>query len=93
MHMADARITHIRKPNRMSAHEHITHVGNPPSWFWTREEVIKSIEAKTNTFYVLDSSGNRADVGVVYPTDSRSPFLRTYADAKWNDNLLALPEY
>jgi hypothetical protein len=92
--MADVRITHIRKPNRFSSHEHITHAGNPPTWFWTREDIIKSIEVKTNTFYVLDSvTGKRAEVGVVYPDVYRSPYLRTHADGHWNDNLLSLPEY
>ena len=90
--MADARITHIRKPNRNSTHEHITHAGNPPSWFWTREEIIASINAGTNTFYVFEN-GNRSEVGVINPNDGRSPYIRTHADGKWNDNLLALPEY
>lgn len=90
--MADTRITHIRKKDRMSTHEHITHAGNPPSWYWTREDIIKSINNKTNTFYVL-VGGNRSEVGVVNPTDGRAPYIRTHADGKWNDNLLALPEY
>lgn len=90
--MADCRITHIRKPNRNSTHEHITHVGNPSAnWVWKREDVIASIDAKTNTFYVHEG-GNRSEVGVVRPTDGRDPFLRTYADGQWNDNLLSLPE-
>lgn len=90
--MANCRITHIRKKDRMSSHEHITHAGNPPTWYWTRDQIIKSINDKTNTFYVLEN-GNRSEVGVVYPTDGRSPFIRTYADGKWSDNLLALPEH
>lgn len=90
--MADCRITHIRKKDRMSAHEHITHAGVPGSWYWTREQIIESIITKTNTFFV-ETNGNRANVGVVNPGDGRSPFIRTYADEKWNDNLLALPEY
>jgi len=91
--MADCRITHIRK-EQPSSHEHITHAGSPPNWFWTREEIIKSIEDKINTFYVYDSDSNqRSEVGVVYPSDNRSPFLRTHADGYWNDNLLSLPEY
>lgn len=53
---------------------------------------IDSIENKSNTFYVKDSiSGKRSEVGVVYPGDGRSPFLRTLADGYWNDNLLSLP--
>lgn len=78
--MADVRVTCINKPNRMSPHEHITHLGGP-TWKWTREQVIQSIEARTNTFYVTDpSTGKRSDVGVVRPTDGRSAFVETYAD-------------
>ena len=67
--MADVQVTCITKPHPQSPHEHITHIGNPAAnWKWTREQVIASIEAKTNTFYVLDPrTGKRADVGVVYP--------------------------
>lgn len=89
--MADCQITHIRKPDRYSEHEHITHVGNPPTWIWPREKVIKSIEIKENSFFVIDSQGHRSNVGVVYPDDYRQPFLRTYADGVWNNNLLSLP--
>lgn len=88
--MADVQVTCIRKPHPQSPHEHITHVGNPPTWEWTREQVITSIENGTNTFYVQDpKTGKRAEVGVVYP-EGRAPYLRTHADGYWNDNLLAL---
>jgi hypothetical protein len=93
--MADSRITHIRKPNRQSTHEHITHVGSignmTGNWIWPRADVIASINNGTNTFYVLEG-GKRSEVGVVNPTDGRSPFLRTHADGYYNDNLLSLPE-
>jgi hypothetical protein len=90
--MADARITCITKPQGGS-HEHITHVGNPSNnWKWTVETVIKSITEGTNTFYVLDPmTGKRADVGIVRP-DNRAPYIRTYADGDWNNNLLSLPQ-
>lgn len=92
--MADCRITCITKPDRFSNHEHITHAGNKntANWVWTREAIIESIESKTNTFYVLDGRGHRSEVGVVYPNDGRSPFIRTHADGYYNDNLLSLPE-
>lgn len=90
--MADCRITHITKKNRESKHEHITHAGRPETWYWKREDIIASINNKSNTFYVLEN-GNRSTVGVVNPTDGASPFLRTYADGVWNDNLLSLPEH
>jgi hypothetical protein len=66
---------------------------NNPLWIeelLTREQVIASIEEKSNTFYVIDPrTGKRAEVGVVKPT-GRDPYVRTYADGNWNDNLLSL---
>jgi hypothetical protein len=88
--MADCRIIYISKSG--NGHEHITHVGNT-NWRWTKEAVIASIDAKTNTFFVFDPKTNkRAEVGVVRPTHG-APYLRTYADGMWNDNLLALPSF
>ena len=93
--MADCRVTHIRKLDRFSKHEHITHIGNlAPQWILTREDAIRRIETNTDTFFVLDGvTGKRSEVGVVHPNDGRSPFLRTHADGFWNDNLLSLPEF
>ena len=87
----DVQVTCITKPHPQSPHEHITHLGNPKAgWKWTREDVIRSIDARTNTFFVIDPyTGKRSDVGVVRPA-GRPPYLRTYADGDWNDNLLAL---
>ena len=89
--MADARVTCITKPDRFSSHEHITHLGGN-NWYWTREDVIASIDGRTNTFHVIDAQGNRSEVGVVNPGNGRARYVRTYADGVWNDNLLALPE-
>jgi hypothetical protein len=53
--MADVQVTCITKPYPQSLHEHITHLGNPVgNWKWTREQVIASIDAKSNTFFVVD---------------------------------------
>ena len=90
--MADVEVTCITKQDPTSTHEHITHIGGV-GWRWTREAVIQSIDAKTNTFYVLDpTTGSRAYVGVVRPNDGRSAYLQTYADGKWKNNLLSLPQ-
>jgi hypothetical protein len=86
--MADARVTCIRKQPRQNPYEGITHLGGA-DWQWTREQVIESIEAKTNTFHTL-VNGNRGDIGVVNGPNGK--YLRTYADGQWNDNLLSLPE-
>jgi hypothetical protein len=89
--MADVQVTCITKPHPQSPHEHITALGNPSAgWKWSREDVIRSIDAGTNTFYVLDPyTGMRSDVGVVR-TAGKAPYVRTRADGDWNNNLLSL---
>jgi len=86
--MADAQVTCINKQSRNSTHEGITHLGGN-GWKWTRSEVIQSIRNKSNTFFT-HVNGKRADIGIV--EGQNGPYLRTYADGQWNDNLLALPE-
>lgn len=89
--MADVQVTCITKSSSNGGHEHITHLGaKSGQWKWTREKVIASIDAKTNTFYVMNAAGKRADVGVVRPA-GQAPYVRTYADGVWTDNLLSLP--
>lgn len=89
--MADCQITCIEKSHPFNSHEHITKAGNPRAgWVWKVEDIVKSIESKTNSFFVVDPvSGLRADVGVVR-VPGRRPYIRTYADGDWNDNLLSL---
>lgn len=87
------RVTCIIKQNPDSAHEHITHVGNKSAgWVWSRKQVIGSIDAEMNTFVVVDPVTNaRSNVGVVRE-EGRSPYLRTYTDKTWNNNLLSLDQ-
>ncbi|SEG16778.1 Protein of unknown function [Nitrosospira multiformis ATCC 25196] len=74
--MPDVQVTCIIKPHPQSPHEYITHLGNGRTWLWTREQVIDSIDAKTNTFYVLDpSNSKRSNVGVVRE-NGKAPYLR-----------------
>ena len=86
--MADAQVTCINKLNRNSPHEGSTHLGGS-NWKWSREDVIRSIENKSNTFFT-QVNGKRADIGVVNGPNGK--YLRTHADGQWNDNLLALME-
>ncbi|HTA64665.1 MAG TPA: DUF3892 domain-containing protein, partial [Xanthomonadaceae bacterium] len=52
----------------------------------------RRIESGQEAFYTVDAqNGKKAYVGVVRP-EGRHPYLRTYADGDWNDNLLAQPE-
>jgi hypothetical protein len=92
--MKQYQVTCIRKSHFGGSHEHITHIGsnNLPAWVLSREEAIRRIDAKTEEFYTVDrSSGKKAFIGVVREA-GKLPYLRTHADGKWNDNLLAQPE-
>lgn len=89
--MADVQVTCINKPDVNSPVEHITHLGNPAgNWRWTREAVIASIDARENTFYVLDPhTRQRANVRVIRPV-GRPAYVRTSPDGDLYDNLLSL---
>lgn len=93
--MSEYLITCINKRDRMSSHDHITHIGNingATPWRMTREKAITRIEAKTDAFYTVErSSGKKMYIGVVREA-GKVPYLRTHADGKWNDNLLAQAE-
>jgi len=92
--MTEHQITCVNKPNRLSPHEHITHIGNiEGNWRITREEAIKRIDSKQQAFFTIDrGTGKKAYIGVVRGDGIKAPYLRTHADGKWNDNLLALDE-
>jgi hypothetical protein len=79
-------VTCVTKEPRNDTHEGITHLGGY-NWKWTRAEVIRSIENNSSTFYTLVGR-TRADVGIVNGHNGK--YVRTHADGKWNDNLLAL---
>lgn len=86
--MTDVQVTSVNRQPGSQAHDGITHLAGP-SWRWTRQQVLDSIESGTNTFYTLDH-GRRADVGVA--TGTNGPCLRARANGRWTDDLLALPE-
>ena len=86
--MSDVRVICINKQPRNNPHEGITHLGGT-GWRWTRQQVIDSINAGTNTFFTYEDR-NRADVGVVHGPNG--DYVRTHANGQWTDNLLALPE-
>ena len=91
--MAEYHVTCINKPHHQSPHEHITHIGNiAEKWRVTRELAIQQIDSKTNQYYTIDgATGKKCYVGVVREA-GKNPYLRTHADGKWNDNLLAQSE-
>lgn len=80
---ATMAIKHVDK--RAHGHEHITHIGSDSQRF-TRAEVIRRLEQRTDVFYVAD--GNDVAVGTFerLPTERRGitscicrPWLRLVA--------------
>lgn len=84
--MANVQVTCVNKPDRNSSHEHITHLGGR-TWRWTIQDVIASIENRTNTFYT-DDGRKRAEVRVRERNGRK--FVQTQADGDWTNNLLEL---
>ena len=96
----------VEKPDaeRASSHHHtqaaaedrakeiVANLGGPGGGGWrlTRAEVIQRIDGLIDTFYTM-VGGRRANVLVV-KDGIHEPYLRTFSDGYWNDNLLALPE-
>lgn len=91
--MPSFQVTCITKPNVNSPHEHVTYIGNVTvGWRLTREDAISRIDSKAEQFYVKDpQSGKTAYIGVVREP-GKAPYLRTYADNDWNNNLLSLQQ-
>lgn len=88
--MATHQITHIRKLHPHSSTEHITHVAYG-GYVHTREEVIRLITARTDSFFV-SVNGYTAFVEVVHPGYPRQPYIKTIPDGRGVDNLLSLPQ-
>lgn len=77
-----------------TGHQHITEVRwkNPDannSGQNTKAEMVVWIKKKGGAAYVC-GGGHLARVVVV---EGNPPYLRTYADTTWSDNLLALPKF
>ena len=75
-------------------HEHIASVkwvnpDNNQTGQSTRAEMVTFIDDKGGKAFVSDGR-NKAYVGVI---KANPKYIRTHADGKWTDNLLALPRY
>ena len=82
-------VTWTVEPGTDERHETITHLGGA-NWQATVAEVIDHIETKRYQFYVRGPSGKVAIVGVRIMSNGRK-MLQTYADRRWDNNLLSLP--
>ena len=66
--MKEYEVTCVNKPDRSSAHEHITHIGNiAGQWRLTRELAIQKIDSREEAFYTVDkSSRKKVYVSIVF---------------------------
>jgi hypothetical protein len=92
--MNEYKVSCITKspPNSMD-HQHITHIGGfaTSGWRLTKNAAIRRIESKKEAYYTVDvASAKKAYIAVVREVGS-APYLRTYADGNWNNNLLSQP--
>lgn len=92
------RITCIKKDggNHYNPHEGVTdygwvNEGTGATGTSSRAQMIQFLEADKGHAYVKDARGNVASIGV-FESAAGNKYLRTYADGKWTDNLLPLPE-
>ena len=60
----------------------------------SREIIVRWLDEnpKVNIAIVKDPQGDTSWVGTIHPSGGPA-YLRTHADGKWNDNLLALDTY
>jgi hypothetical protein len=90
------RITHRRMSPGGTRNEHITDV------FWqgdagegansaTKAQMVEFIDVQKGSAYVQGRQ-SRSQVGTVHE-QGKTPYLRTYANGQWDDNLLSLPPF
>jgi hypothetical protein len=89
-------ITHVRYES--STHDHETIIrykwrdpGDGQVGDNDKPSMVDFLDNKNGKAHV-GSGSSRVEVGTVHPS-SGSPFLRTYADGKWTNNLLSLPTF
>jgi Protein of unknown function (DUF3892) len=95
-HIVSVVITNVRFSGTSKTHESIVR------YKWKSEQdnsigesdkpsLVKWVDVTTNHAYVKNGS-SKVSVGSVHPT-STPAYVRTHADGKWSDNLLALPTF
>lgn len=88
-------VTHIHLSGYGAGHEHITDVmwrnaSTGATGQSSRARMVDWIKNQGGDARVRDGAGHDVRVGVV---EAQPPYLRTYADGVWTDNLLALPRF
>lgn len=86
--MTDVEVTAVNRKPGSASHGELTYLAGD-NWRWTCQQVMQSIAAGTNTFYIMDH-GHREDVAIA--DGANGPCLRARVDGRWTDDLQALPD-
>ena len=89
-------ITHVRYSGYDKSHEAIVRY----KWRDQSSGAVGDADKPTMVDFIDNNDGeayvgsgtSRAEVGTVHPSTGK-PYLRTYADGKWTNNLLSLPTF
>lgn len=89
-------ITHVHFGSTPRSEETITsyrwvNISNGTTGDSDKASMVRYIDVSKGSVYVGKGSA-RVSVGVVSPTYG-TPYLRTYADGKWTNNLVNLPTF
>jgi hypothetical protein len=92
--VASLQIVAVRtEPSASGLHEHISMVKTSGGGEWSRDEVIKDINAGTYSYYT-EVDGSKAEVIVVEcPNCTFDDYIKPTADSTTADNLLSLPTF
>jgi len=90
------RITHVRFSGQEKTHQTIiryawTNTATGATGDNDKPTMVSFVDSKKNKV-VVGTGANEVQVGAVHP-DVGKPYLRTYADGKWTNNLLSLPTF
>lgn len=90
------RITHVRFSGQEKTHQTIvryawTNTATGSTGDNDKPSMVSFVDSKKNKV-VVGTGTNEVQVGAVHP-DGGQPYLRTYADGKWTNNLLSLPTF
>jgi hypothetical protein len=88
-------ITHIRLSGGIGREHIVSYRWRNPSDSNTggsEEPTMVAWVDKPENHAFVGGGAHRSEAGVVRPATGQ-PYLRTYADGEWNNNLLALPRF
>lgn len=89
------RITHIRKPNVNSSHEHITHIKglNTSGAVFESTVAVAIANLKSGNYkYHVERAGRTINV-THQKSAAGNEYIKTEPDSTQKDNLLSLPQF